>query len=352
MTSKERFLRMYQHKEADRVPITDIPWEGTFKRWQNEGMPADADWTEYFGIDKTAGIYVDITPRYEEKIIEETDRYRIYTTKWGVTQKSFKTLDSTPHFLDFTVTTPEAWEDAKRRMKLDDDRINWAYLKKEYPKWISEGRWISANFWFGFDVTHSWMVGTETLLIAMHEEPEWVKDMFDTYLTSCIALFDRIWDAGYRFDCIYWPDDMGYKGNTFFSNAMYRELLKPYHKKAVEWAHSKGIYANLHSCGNIMTRIDDLVEIGVDCLNPLEIKAGMDPIALKQQYGEKLALQGGINAVLWDDKEKIISEIDRIVPVLKENGGFIFSSDHSIPNTVSLENFRVIVEEIKKIGKY
>lgn len=352
MTSKERFLRMYQHREADRVPIIDSPWAGTFRRWHREGMPTNVDWTEYFDIDKTAGIGVDITPRYEAKTIEETDEYVIYTTAWGVTQKSFKLEDSTPEFLDFKVISPEAWEDAKKRMTVSDDRINWNYLKANYDRWVNEGYWINAGFWFGFDVTHSWMSGTETILVAMYEEPEWVRDMFETYLDMCIAHFEKIWDAGFRFDCISWPDDMGYKNTTFFSNEMYREILKPVQKRAVDWAHNKGIYAHLHSCGNIMTRIDDLIEIGIDALNPLEVKAGMDPLKLKKEHGNELVLHGGINAVLWDNKEEIIDEIRKTVPLLKENGGYIFSSDHSIPNSVSLENFQAIISEVKKVGSY
>lgn len=352
MTTKERFLRMYAHKEADRVPIIDDPWAGTFARWHAEGLPRDVEWTDYFDIDKRAGIGVDITPRYETRVLEETDEYTIYTTAWGVTQKSFKHMDSTPEFIDYRVNTPEAWEDAKHRMTVEDDRIDWKNLAQNYDRWVAEGRWITANFWFGFDVTHSWMAGTDTILIAMAEDPDWVQDMFNTYLDSCIALFDKVWDAGYRFDCISWPDDMGYKNTTFFSNRMYRELLKPVHKRAVDWAHSKGIYAHLHSCGNIMTRVPDLVDIGIDALNPLEVKAGMDPLALKKEYGDRLVLHGGVNAVLWNDRDAIIAEIDRVVPALKENGGYIFSSDHSIPNTVSLDNFRAIVEEIKRVGRY
>ena len=71
MTTKERFLRMYRHEEADRIPIIDSPWAGTIRRWEKEGMPKGMDWTEYFDTDKTASISVDITPRYEEKILEE-----------------------------------------------------------------------------------------------------------------------------------------------------------------------------------------------------------------------------------------------------------------------------------------
>jgi uroporphyrinogen decarboxylase len=352
MTSKERFQRMYAHKEADRIPIIDDPWGSTMNRWHREGLPENQSWEDYFGIDKKRGIGVNITPLYPHEILEDTPEYQIVKTQWGVTMKNWKFETSTPEFLDYTITTPETWEAAKARMKPTPDRINWDYLKTAWPIWQKEGAWTQANFWFGFDVTHSWMSGTETVLMAMYEDPDWVQDMFNTYLDMCIGLFEQIWDAGYHFDSIHWPDDMGYKGTTFFSNEMYREMLKPVHKRAVDWAHNHGIYAHLHSCGNIMSRIDDLMEIGLDALNPLEVKAGMEPLTLKKNYGDKLVLHGGINAVLWDDKEAIIEEIRRVIPALKENGGYIFSSDHSVPNSVSLENFRAIIEEIKVVGKY
>jgi uroporphyrinogen decarboxylase len=232
------------------------------------------------------------------------------------------------------------------------DRINWAYLAKEYPRWKAEGQWMSGVFWGGFDVTHSWMTGTETLLIALLEEPEWAMEMFDTYLNSCVSLFDQIWDKGYVFDEIMWYDDMGYKNRTFFSEELYVKLVKPVHKRAIDWAHNRGIKTHLHSCGNIMKFIPHLAEIGLDALNPIEIKAGMDIRALKKNYGDKLVLHGGTDALLLDKPQKVIPYIEELVPVLKDNGGYIFSSDHSVPNTVSLETFRAIVETVKRVGKY
>ena len=352
MTSWERFKRMYEHREADRIPIIDEPWSGTLRRWRREGMPEGMDWCDYFDVDKLGIINIDISPRMPEITLEETDRYYIRTSPWGVTMKHFKEEDSTPEFLDFTITTQEAWDQAKQQMTLEDDRIPWEMLRQNYDKWRAEGRWIRAVFWFGFDVTHSWMMGTENTLIAMMEEPELVEDMFDTYLSRCETLFSRVWDAGYHFDEIFWYDDMGYKGTTFFSPNMYRSMLQPYHKRAVDWAHNRGIYAQLHSCGDVMTLLPDIVATGVDALNPLEVKAGMDAFKIKKEYGDRLVLHGGINAVLWNDKDAILEEIDRKVPVLKENGGFIFSSDHSIPNSVSLENMKAIVEEVKRVGRY
>lgn len=352
MNSRERIKRMYEHREADRVPVIDDPWRGTLRRWRSEGMPENVDWEDYFGVDKIGAFQVDISPGYEERILEENDRYAIVTSSWGVTMKQFKEEDSTPEFLDYRVSDALAWEEAKKRMTLEDERIPWDLLKNTLPKWQAEGRWIRAVFWFGFDVTHSWMMGTENTLIAMMEEPELVTDIFDTYLKNNIALYNRIWDAGFRFDEMFWYDDMGYKGTTFFSPQMYRELLRPYHKKAVDWAHDHGIVAQLHSCGDISTLVKDIVATGVDALNPLEVKAGVDAVKIKKEYGDRLVLRGGINAVNWSDKDAILAEIDEKVPVLMENGGFIFSSDHSIPNSVSLENMKSIVARIKEVGKY
>ncbi len=352
MTTKERFKRMYEHREADRVPITDSPWRGTIARWKREGMPENADWREFFGADKLEGISVDMSPRYPEKILEDTERYTISTTKWGVTLKNFKTEDSSPEFIDFKVNNSDEWQKAKEMMRFDPSRLDLKALKAKSDLCLADNRWLRADFWFGFDVTHSWMVGTETLLIAMIEEPEWVKDIFSTYLESCIEYFDYLWANGVRFDEIGWPDDMGYKGTTFFSLETYRSLLKPYHAKAAAWAHEHGIYAHLHSCGYIEPFIPDLLEAGIDALNPLEVKAGMKPAELKKKFGDKLVLHGGINAVLWDKKDIIVEEIRKTVPILKENGGYIFSSDHSIPNTVSLENFKEIVAVAKEAGKF
>lgn len=352
LTTRERFTRMFEHREADRIPVQDGPWGATVERWQAEGLPQDTSWVDYFDLDHVATIGVDITPRYECKTVEETDEYRIFTTAWGATMKDFKHSATVPEFLDFHVTTPAVWAEAKARMTPTRDRVNWDHLKASYPLWRERGDWIQAGGWFGFDVTHSWMVGTERFLMAMVTEPEWCVDIFNHYLDMDIALFDMVWEAGYTFDAIRWPDDMGYKQNQFFSLDMYRELLKPVHQRAIDWAHAKGIKAHLHSCGDIHPLVPELVDMGLDALNPLEVKAGMDPVALKREFGDRLVLHGGINAVLWDQPEAICAEIESVVPVLKEGGGYIFASDHSIPSSVSLKDMQGIVDLIKRVGSY
>ena len=353
MTTRERMLRTYRHEEIDRILMVDSAWGGTVRRWQNEGMPAGVDWQDYFGFDKIVRIQPDNSPKYERRIIEKTDHYTIATSKWGQTMKQFNQLDSTPEVLDCYYNTPERWEEAKAKMlAYSDDRIPWAVLKENYPKWKANGEFTQLVVWFGFDVAHSHMTGTETLLYGMYDDPEWVKDIFDTYLTSSLDMCQKILDAGYKFDGIFWYDDMGYKNTTFFSPEMYRELLKPVHKRAVDWAHERGMVTELHSCGFIEPLLPDLVDIGVEMLNPMEIKAGMNPVKLKSLYGDKLAFHGGINAQLWNNPELVKAEMERIIPIMKEGGGYVFASDHSIPNSVSFDTMKQITELAKKFGKY
>ncbi len=235
LTSRERFARMFEHRDADRVPIIDEPWAGTIARWQHEGMPKETDFVDFFDIDHVAGIGADNSPRYPEKVLEETAEYKIRTTPWGVTLKNWNDTGSTPQFLDFTIVDRASWAKAKKRMTPDRDRINWDRLKKNYPIWREKGHWINASLWFGFDVAHSWVVGTERVLMALAEDPEWCVEIFNHCLDVDLALFQMVWEAGYHFDAIFWCDDMGYKHNQFFSLRTYRELLKPVHRRAIAW---------------------------------------------------------------------------------------------------------------------
>ena len=352
MKGKERIKCVLKHEEPDMVPIYDSPWVATVERWQKEGMPKDADYVKYFGLDKLIRFYPDVSPRYGAKVLEETDTYKICYSDWGVTHKDWKHAASTPQYLDYTVIDKEAWEKAKIRIQPEMNRIPWEDLKKYYKKCRAEGYWIQAHLWFGFDVTHTWVVGTERLLIAFQEDPDWVRDLFGYLLEVNLALWEKVWEEGYHFDSIFWWDDMGYKHNQFFSIKMYRDILKPFHQRAVEWAHAKGIKAHIHSCGDIRPFVPELVEIGVDALNPMEVKAGMDPVAIKKQFGDKLVLHGGMNAAMFEDREATEAEMRRMIPIVKESGGYIFSSDHSIPSNVSFENFKYIIALAKELGKY
>ena len=352
LTTRERFQRMFEHREADRVPMLGGPWGSTLARWRREGMPEGAAFAEYFDLDHTVGVGGDVSPRYSTEVVEETDEYIIQLDSWGTTAKNWKHASSTPHWMSRTVVDRESWEAAKARMVMDRTRVNWDSLREQYASWRANDWWIQGTLAFGFDITHTRIVGTERLLILMTEDPELVIDMFETQLTLSLDILDMIWEEGYPFDSIFWCDDLGYRNGTFFSVDMYRNLLKPVQQRAIEWAHARGIVAHLHSCGNINAFVPELAEIGLDALNPLEVKAGMDPVHLKETFGDRLVLHGGLNAMLWDHIDQTEAEIRRLVPILKESGGYIFQEDHSIPDSVSLEDFRRIIELARALCTY
>jgi uroporphyrinogen decarboxylase len=167
-----------------------------------------------------------------------------------------------------------------------------------------------------------------------------------------IALFDMVWEAGYHFDQVNWWNDLGFKGTQFMSVQMYRDLFKPADKRAAEWAHRHGCVVHYHSCGNINPLVPELIDAGVDMLNPMEVKAGMDPPALKAAYGDELCFHGGLNAMLYDPPEAMWAEMARLIPVMKQSGGFVISTDHSIPESVSLATYREFVRRAKELGRY
>jgi len=353
MTSRERILRMFQHKEADRIPIVDKPWgQDTLDRWVADGMPAGADYQDYFGLDKMIRFDIDNSPRFEERVLEETEEYQVYTTCWGETRKSWRHMTSTPQSIDHIVKTPDDWRLAKARMTPDRDRIQWGHLRANWSGWRKEGAFIMPSVMFGFDITHSMMMSLDDLLIALVEDPEWCGDMFTHQLDVTLALLEMVWAEGYTFDALRWPDDMGFKGKQFFSLQTYRDLLKPLHRRVIAWAHGKGIPAYLHSCGNIAPFIPELVELGLDGLNPIEVKAGMEPLAIKREFGDRLTLHGGMSALLWNDLDEMEAVVREQVPILKERGGFIFGTDHSIPNNVSAQDLKRILDVVRAVGRY
>ena len=147
MTTRERFTRMYQHKEADRVPMLGGPWGTTIERWRREGLPQDADFADYFGLDHVVGVGGDNSPRYPWKLIEETDDYVIAFDSWGTTSKNWKHASSTPHWIDRTIVDRPSWEEAKARMVMGRDRINWDWLEKNYKTWRkrTKSNWLRSS---------------------------------------------------------------------------------------------------------------------------------------------------------------------------------------------------------------
>jgi uroporphyrinogen decarboxylase len=178
--------------------------------------------------------------------------------------------------------------------------------------------------------------------------------MFMTDAQLCVAIAEEMMGRGCDFHAGWIFDDLGFKHKMFFSPAAYRELLMPAHKLICDCFKSRGIPMILHSCGYAMEYVPLLIEVGFDCLQPLEVKAGNDLVALKRQYGDRLAFMGGIDVRMMasPNPEDILREISTKLPVAKEGGGYIYHSDHSVPDNVSFEQYCRVMELVREYGGF
>ena len=134
----------------------------------------------------------------------------------------------------------------------------------------------------------------------------------------------------------------------------YRELIWPEHKRLCDWAHERGMKAIYHTDGNVNGVIDLYIEAGIDVLQPLECKAGMDIRQLVPKYGDRLSFFGNIDVMemITGDLDRIEAEIVSKFEAGKSNNGYIYHSDHSIPPQVSWTLYQEIIKLVEKHGDY
>jgi uroporphyrinogen decarboxylase len=183
------------------------------------------------------------------------------------------------------------------------------------------------------------------------------------------ALFEKLCDLHIQFyknylgavgkfiDVIVVGDDMGTENAPFISVAMYREMVKPYQKRlwSVIKAHTDAKLF-LHCCGSIRAFLPDLIEIGVDIINPVQVTArDMDPAALKSEFGNRLSFWGGIDTQhvmpngTPDDVEE---EVKRRIAELAPGGGYVLTAVHNIQGGVKPENILRMYGAALRYGRY
>lgn len=360
LSSKERISRILKREPVDRAGLYETFWPETIVKWRKEGYLAkDESPEDHFGLDIRTSWPFNLIANldFEDEIIEQTDETKLVRDGNGALLRWWKEKSGTPEHVDFLVKDRVNWEKHIRgHLKNEDQyrkRINFDAYREMKKKCAAEDLFF---FWSGvnvFECMHP-VCGHEHMLAGMALDPDWVKDMCQVYAELTINLMEILFTEEGKPDGIWFYEDMGFKNKPFMSPAMYKDIVWPGHKKTFEYAHSLDLPVVVHSCGFVEQLVPGLIEAGMDCLQAMEVKAGMDLVKLKNTFGEQIAFMGGLDVrpIVANDREAIQAELDRRLKPAMNGGGYVIHSDHSIPDQVEYDTYKFFVERALEMGTY
>ena len=190
-----------------------------------------------------------------------------------------------------------------------------------------------------------YMRGFKQFYIDMLEQPRYVRKLLDHTLQYwCEFLEGFLGEVGDLLDVICIGDDLAMQTGPIFPPELYRTLVKPYHRKLCSFIRERTpAKIHYHSCGAVSTFIPDLIEVGVDIINPVQISAGgMQPRELKRRFGDRIVFWGGgidtQRTLPRGTPAEVREEVRENIAAFKPGGGYVFASVHNIQADVPLEN--------------
>ena len=356
MTGKERISRILNRQPVDRVGIYEHFWSDTQAEYIKQGKIREGEnLDEHFGFDMSLywalNLVIDI--EFEAEIIEETkDTYTVRDGN-GALLKRHKHHDTTPEHVDFSIKTQEDWNRVKHKLTPDQRRIRFDEYRKIKADAKEAGRFFALSGVLPFECIQL-VCGHQEMLAGMILDPEWILDMVNTYTNLIIELQKVLFEQEGLPDGIFYYEDMGFKERPFMSPEHYREFFYPNHKIAFNYAHTLDLKVIVHSCGFIEPLLPFMIDAGMDCLQVIEVKAGMDLLRIHRNHGSKIVLMGGIDvrALYSNDKDTVDKELEAKISVVMQGYGFIAHSDHSIPKTVDYETLRYYIDKVLELGTY
>ena len=356
MTGCERVNRMFARRDHDRVPRCDTYWPETITRWQREGLQWDhADALRLLGNDfqTICWSWPVVFPGQREVIAQDAETETIRDA-WGGIVRLWKSRSGTPEHIGFGCESRATWEKVYRPAMLAapvavDTRM--AALRHQEGRAL--GKWTHLAGVEGFEALRK-IIGDEAFLVAMVDDPEWIRDMAEVQTGIILRVFDAVLAEGVRPDGLWIYGDMGFNHSTVCSPAMYRDLVWPSHKRMADWAHERGMRVIYHTDGRVSGVLDLYVEAGFDCLQPIEAKAGMDIRKFAPTHGDRLAMFGNIDVMKMatNDLGVIEEEIRSKLAAGMAVRGYAYHSDHSVPPQVSWDTYKAIIGFIDRYGNY
>ncbi|MGI5894713.1 MAG: uroporphyrinogen decarboxylase family protein [Candidatus Merdivicinus sp.] len=230
------------------------------------------------------------------------------------------------------------------------DYYDFSGLQADVERIHQQGKVAAA--WVGRFFETSWALrGYENLLADMIVDPEIAEYFFQNELRWNLKFATEAAKAGV--DALYFGDDVGSQKAMTFSADLWRKLIKE--KWRTVWNEVKKINPDIviwyHSCGNIFDIIGDLIEVGLDILNPIQPEC-MDIYEIYRKYGDKLSFDGGLSTQKnfpFGTPQSIIQETETLINVFGKNGGIIVAPAHDLEPEVPFENIKAFIDTCKRM---
>jgi len=374
MTHKERALAALNHQETDRIPIDFGSTIST-----TIIKPAYENLKKFLGFQHATQFMV---PRAQTVIPDDQvlDRFdvdfsgiRLGNFRGG----SYRELDSTTvmdawgiiwkkaeggHFIN--VNGP--FQNAEPKLDLLEDHT---WPNPDEPG-LYEGlgeraallrrttdRAIILDLPLGILHQCEFLRGFGEFLMDLLINPEFALRMMDRVADIWIQITQKALHAvGKNVDIVSWADDLSSQEALLFSPKVYRDLVKPRHLRMMQAIQSAAdVKVHYHTCGAVCDLIGDLIDIGVDALNPLQVSArNMDPTTLKKDFGKRISFWGGIDThrlLPFGSPSEVRQEVKKMIDIMGKGGGYILSTVHNIQAEVPPENIVAMFDEARAYKK-
>lgn len=367
MNHRERVLAAINLEEPDRVPMSlefsenplkkmfnyyGIISEGRFKRKlgfgtrpYEEGLLSEEVISLY---EKLGCDLLHVEPTSPENWKPTKYESGIWKDEWGVLCQP-----RVPGTIDWFVHHPiEKYEDLENYEFPDPEAPGrFRFIDNVIKKYGNKFAIISGIGWCLFE--RAWLLrGFVPLIKDMIVNPKFVEKLLDKIVEYDMKLAKLIIER--KIDIFYIGDDYGGQERLLISPNLWRKFIKPRLQKILSIPKSKGIPVAIHSDGNISSIINDLIEIGISILNPVQPLA-LDPTFVKKNFGDKLCLFGTIDiqkTLPFGKPEDVKKEILQRISILGQGGGLILAPTHTILPDVPMENILAMIQTIHKFGKY
>jgi len=350
MTSKERVLAAINHQQPDRIPI------GLRYAPEVEQMLLDHFGADKHELDNIVGEdLITIRPqfpsqaselRYADPTIEITDDGELLDI-WRVPFKAVQ--NELQNYVELAGNPP--LQDYQEIRELADfpwptaDMWDYSNIDSALNKNSDKGTWGHSRGFF--EIAH-FMRGMDNFFVDLVINPDFANTLMDYIADYLLEKSGRILKMGKgRFVMFEYNDDVATQQSLMISPHMWREHIKPRMARFCELFHSYGAKVRYHCCGSCYAIIPDLIEIGVDVLNPVQpLALDMDPFNLKKEFGKYLCLHGGVDTqqlLPYSSPEIIYRHVRKLIDVVGKDGGFILGAGHRIQADTPLENILAMV---------